>query len=143
MQKWINTIAIIALFVVLAGIRFFETALFYDPLLSFFRSEYHYAQLPEMQLLKLLLHAGLRFWLNTAVSLLILWLAFKDKNVLKFSVVFYFVLFVVLISWMAFLVYNLSETSNFQLLFYVRRFLIQPVFILLLLPAFYYQKNVA
>lgn len=143
MQKWINTIAIIGLFVVLAGIRFFETTLFYDPLLAFFRSEYHYAQLPEMQLSKLLLHTGLRFWLNTAVSLLILWLAFKDKNVLKFSVGFYFVLFIALISWMAFLVYNLSETSNFQLLFYVRRFLIQPIVVLLLLPAFYYQKNVA
>lgn len=141
MQKWINGITIIALFGVLAGIRFFETALFYDPLLSFFRSDYHYAQLPEMQLSKLLLHTGWRYAVNTLVSLLILWLAFKDRGVLKFSVCVYLFLFVVLMSWMVFLLYNLSETSNFQLLFYVRRFLIQPVFVLLLLPAFYYQKN--
>src|SRR5690554_6011111 len=137
MQKWISGIAILALFGVLAGIRFFETTLFYDPLLSFFRSDYHYAQLPEIQLSKLLLHTAWRYALNTGVSLLILWLAFKDRSVLKFSVYFYLLLFVLLMSWMAFLLFTLSETSNFQLLFYVRRFLIQPIFVLLLLPAFY------
>lgn len=141
MKKSLDIALILVLFVILAGVRFFETQLFYDPLLSFFKGEYQSGNLPDLNSVKLLLNVALRFWLNTLISLAILWFAFRDKSILSFSFYIYLLLFVVLFLWILLLVLNLSESSNFQLLFYVRRFLIQPVFVLLLLPAFYYHKQ--
>lgn len=141
MRKVINIAVVLLLFVVLASIRFFENSLFYDPLIAFFKGDYRSTVLPPLELLKLMLHTAFRFWLNTAISLGILWFAFWDKGILKFSIYFYAILFCVLALWMFVFIKQATPQSDYQILFYVRRFLIQPVFLLLLLPAFYYHKR--
>lgn len=141
MKKSFKILLLIILFGLLVLVRLFEAELFYDPLLSFFKQDYLNQKVPDTEFGKLLLNTSYRYLINTAISLLILWVAFREKDVIKFSVVLYVLAFVVLLPWMAWLVANATPESNYTILFYVRRFLIQPLFVLLLLPAFYYAKR--
>jgi len=128
-------IAVLA--VMLVMVRFYEQDLFYDPLLPFFKTENKV--LPEYDSLKLFFNLAFRYMLNTLLSLGILWLAFKDKNILMLSAILYLVFFVVLMTVLS-IALN-AESPNLLLIFYVRRFLIQALFLILFLPAFYYQKR--
>lgn len=140
MNKLLKLTGLIFLFGLLILVRLFEAELFYDPLLIFFKQDYLYNKVPDVEFGKLMLHTAYRFWINTLISLLILYVAFRDKGIVKFSSILYLIAFFLLFSWMAWLVANASPDSNYNILFYVRRFLIQPLFVLLLLPAFYYHR---
>lgn len=134
-------IAIAALlFGLLILIRAFQAELFYDPLIEFFKVDHSTEALPKMDLLKLLGNLALRFLLNTLISLWILWVLFRKKEILKISGLLYLLLFLVLSIAFVVLV-NSTEEGGHLALFYVRRFLIQPLFLLLLIPAFYFQKK--
>ncbi|WP_262916267.1 MULTISPECIES: exosortase F system-associated membrane protein [Flavobacterium] len=136
-KKKILWLFILLLFIVM--IRTFERTLFYDPFLSFFKSEYHKKELPEFNTLKLFLNLLIRYTLNTILSLSILYLLFKQKKIVVFSSWLYFWLFVVLIL-IFFSILMFDAKPNYLMLFYVRRFLIQPLFLILFIPAFYYNK---
>lgn len=140
MHKVVRIIAISVLVVGLILVRQFESELFYDPLLEFFKLDHTTEALPEMDNDRLLLHLAFRFLLNTVISLLILWFVFRDKSILKLSSLLYVGLFVILMIVLVFLLGS-SATGDHMALFYVRRFLIQPLFLLLLLPAFYFHKR--
>lgn len=130
---------ITVLVLLLAMIRYFENFLFYDPLIEFFHSDYLHDMVPHFLTGKLLLNVALRYWLNTFISLVILYVAFMDKNIVKFSFFLYLFLFIGVFVTFLFLVLTLGN-ENFMALFYVRRFLIHPVFVIILLPAFYYYR---
>ncbi|MFV8225034.1 exosortase F system-associated membrane protein [Christiangramia aquimixticola] len=123
----------------LAAIRFFEEDLFYDPLIVFFKSDYLLGIIPPMDMAKLMVNLTLRFGLNTLISLAIIYLSFKDRDILKFSTVLYGILYLLATAVFIFLVLNIGN-EHYLALFYVRRFLIHPLFLLILLPAFYYSK---
>jgi exosortase F-associated protein len=125
----------------LVGIRLFEDQLFYDPFLAYFKSEYTHAKLPQFNLFKLFFSLGMRFYLNTVVSLFLLYVIFKDTKIVKFSILLYMILGSVLLISFLFVLTFFGEDHKMTL-FYLRRFLIQPIFILLFIPAFYYQKQV-
>lgn len=118
-------------------IRAFENKLFYDPFLDYFESDFNNTKLPEVDSLKLFLNLLLRFVLNTALSLILIYTLFKDKGILIFSSFLYAFFSVVLFAMFFIIVEYFPEKS--WLLFYVRRFIIQPIFVLLFIPAFYYQ----
>lgn len=139
MPKILNYILVVVLFGLLILIRAFESDLFYDPYLTFFENDYLYIDSPRRELAKLVFYTSLRFWLNTLVSLGILYLFFKDWSVVKFSVLFYAVAYIVLILIFLYFVIN-PRQEDYYLFFNFRRFLIQPILLLLLLPAFYYYK---
>ena len=120
-------------------IRFFEDVLFYDPYLEFFHNDYLYIDSPRREVAKLLGFTTLRYVLNTLISLAILFLVFRDKSIIKFSVLIYAIGFVVLIIFYSYFVVNPNK-EDYYLFFNIRRFLIQPIFLILLLPAFYYHK---
>lgn len=125
----------------LVGIRLFEDQLFYDPFLAYFKSEYAHTKLPQFNVFKLFFSLGMRFYLNTVISLFLLYVVFKDTKMVKFSILLYMILgSILLISFL--FVLNFFGEENKMTLFYLRRFLIQPLFILLFIPAFYYQKQV-
>lgn len=142
-QKRMNKIykAIIAsvLVLLLILIRYYEKSLFYDPFLIFFENDYLYAVKPKYHLVWLLLSILFRYALNTIISLAILYVVFNDKDIIKFSVLLYSLAFAILIClFLYFLVY--LKQADYYLFFVVRRFLIQPLILIFLLPAFYYQK---
>lgn len=141
MHKFLKIALIGLLFVCLAGIRFFESSLFYDPLIAFYKDNYLQMAPPKLEVGRLLLSTGLRFLLNSFVSLVILYIAFQQKSVLKISGIIYLLVLVILLPVFYYLLINM-QPDNYFTLFYVRRFLIQPVLILVLLPAFYYQEYI-
>lgn len=130
---------LLVLVVFLILVRGFEKVIFYDPLIDYYRSEYAHLTFPEINVIKLFLSYGFRFYLNSVLSLFILYVLFKDTKIVKFSILLYMILGSV--SMIAFFfVLNFFADESKMTLFYIRRFIIQPIFILLLIPAFYYQK---
>ena len=140
MNKAIKISLLLFLTFLLLLIRYFEDSLFYDPLISFFKLEDSIYRVPEVNTVRLFINIAFRFIINTAISLLILWVFFNDKGIIKVSSFLYAILFVVLIMAFYYLFFH-SDSKSLLPLFYVRRFLIQPLFLLILLPAFYFQKK--
>ncbi len=129
------------LIVLLVLVRLFESELFYDPLLAYFKSTYLQIPLPEINYQKLFLNITFRYFINTILSLGLLFVIFKDKGMIKFTAVLYLVFFVILVS---ILLFALSyDEADKMLIFYIRRFLIQPIFILLFIPGFLFQEYVS
>lgn len=127
------------LFGLLILIRVFENELFYDPYLVFFQNDYLYIDSPRRELAKLVAFTSLRYWLNTVISLAILYLFFKEKSVIKFAAILYVFAFAVLMLLYLYFVVN-PRQEDYYMFFNVRRFLIQPIGLLVLIPAFYYYK---
>lgn len=141
MRKVWKYISIGLLFGMLVLIRAFENELFYDPFLNFFKGDYLQANIPEYNTWLLFLNHIFRYGLNMIVSLGIIYIAFENRHVVKFSFGLYIVAFVFLVALYFYLIqHNLKH--DYLLTFYVRRFLIQPLFVLILLPAFYYQRKI-
>lgn len=139
MPKLTRYIFVFLLVLVLIAIRGFEDVLFYDPYLTFFESDYLYIDNPRREVAKLFLFTSLRFFLNTLVSLGIIYLIFNDKIMIKFSTLIYLIAFVLLAIPFLYFVIN-PKQEDYYLFFNIRRFLIQPIILILLLPAFYYYK---
>ena len=139
MGKYAKYIWIGLLFCLLALVRFFENELFYDPYLVFFQNDYLYLDSPRREVAKLVAFTTLRYWINTIISLGILYLFFKDKSVVKFSVIVYSISYFILIILFLYFVLN-PKQEDYYVFFNIRRFLIQPLILLLLLPAYYYQR---
>ncbi len=137
MNKIVRGIGVSMLVIGLIVIRAYENTFFYDPLLSFFKSGHLSQSLPELDLWKLLGHVSIRFWINSILSLGVLWLLFKNEELLKVAFFLYGIFYFVLI-FLFYFVIRFSDTDDFLFLFYLRRFLIQPVLLLLLIPAFYF-----
>lgn len=137
MSKRVRYILVFFLVVLLALIRQFEDILFYDPYLLFFKNDYLYIDSPRQETFKLVASTTLRYGMNTAISLGIIFLAFLDSSIVKFSAYLYGIAYVILISLFLYFVLN-PRQEDYYLFFNIRRFLIQPLLLLLLLPAFYY-----
>lgn len=120
-------------------IRAFEGKLFYDPFLTYFESNFKEAPFPPIASFKLFCGLLLRYLLNAVLSLLLIYTLFQEIEILKFSIILY-VFFLILLLGMFFVIINYFQDWNW-LLFYVRRFIIQPIFVLLFIPAFYYQQQ--
>lgn len=131
--------SLLVLFGLLVLIRIFEQDLFYDPYLQFFKSDYLTIDSPRRELFKLTLFTTIRYTLNTLISLGILYIFFNDKGIIKFSVYFYSAAYIMLLIPFLYFVIN-PKQEDYYLFFNIRRFLIQPIFIILLIPAFYYHK---
>lgn len=139
MRKSVRILLIIALFLMLILIRAVVQPYFYDPLLDYFKHDYLNASIPELNFSAYFLNIFYRYFLNCIISLAIIYLIFKDVKALYFSIKFYALAFLAL-SLLLFVLLKFNVTQNYLLTFYVRRFLIQPLFVFILLPAFYYQR---
>ncbi|MNE31902.1 hypothetical protein D3C80_1254920 [compost metagenome] len=124
----------------LAVVRAFENQLFYDPFLDYFKSDFNSLPLPEYDEIKLFFGLLFRYGLNTVLSLGILYVLFKDIEIIEFASILYGLSFLILIIAFFSIIYFYGEQNNLML-FYVRRFLIQPIFVIVFIPAFYYQKQ--
>ncbi|WP_418510826.1 exosortase F system-associated membrane protein [Corallibacter sp.] len=140
MHKLYKYLSLAVLVGLLILIRAFENQLFYDPYLTFFKNDYLYIDSPRQETFKLVAYTSLRYILNSIISLAILFVIFKDRSVLKFSTLIYSLSYFILILIFLYFVIN-PKKEDYYLFFNVRRFLIQPLILLLLIPAFYYHKQ--
>jgi exosortase F-associated protein len=139
MRKITKYIVLSGLLLLLILVRFYEDVLFYDPYLTFFENDYLYIDSPRREVAKLVGFTTLRYVMNMIISLAILFIVFKDKSIIKFTVLIYAMAFIVLMLFYLYFVVN-PKQEDYYLFFNIRRFLIQPIFLILLLPAFYYHK---
>jgi len=140
MDKKARILIIMVLFLALVLVRAFQDDLFYDPFIEYFRNEYLYGTIPVFSGSKLLLDMIFRYGLNTLISLVIIYVAFQNKDFLIFSIKFYSVAFI-LLSITFFIILKGELADGYLFAFYIRRFLIHPLFVLILLPAFYYKQS--
>jgi len=139
MKKGLKYLSIVILIALLFLIRAFENELFYDPLIIYFQNDYLYSAIPEVNVWKLVLDLIFRYILNSLITLAIIYIAFNKKSFVKFAGYFLSIAFVMLLVAFVFLLKN-EFKEGYLLPFYIRRFLIHPLFLLVLFPAFYYMK---
>ncbi|MFY7810661.1 MAG: exosortase F system-associated membrane protein [Flavobacterium sp.] len=139
-NKFFTYFAIFILIVLIAMVRLQEHNLFYDPFLMYFKGIFHNKPLPNYNVFLLIFNYLLRYSINTFLSISIIYLLFRDVKKLKFILYLYILLFVILLIFLLIILYLNNPDYNFPL-FYVRRFIIQPVFLILFVPALYFQKN--
>jgi exosortase F-associated protein len=138
-SKKFKIVLLFLLVLLLACVRGFENQLFSDPFLNYFKENSTTMPLPSFDFFRLFIVLLLRYTLNTIFSLGIIYVLFKEIKMVKFASVLYVFFFILLISGF-FLAIYIFDNHNSLLLFYIRRFIIQPIFLLLFVPAFYYQK---
>lgn len=129
------------LILLLVLIRAFEDTIFYDPFLTYFKSNYQNLPLPKLNIIKLFFSLGFRYYLTSMISLGLLHLFFNDSKTIKFSIFLYSFLGIIFLVSFFFVLIKFGETNKMKL-FYIRRFIIQPIFLILFIPAFYYQKQI-
>lgn len=126
----------------LVGIRALEDRLFYDPFLWYFKSADHAALFPDYEWGKLILGYIFRFLLNTFFSLWIIHFLFQNKEWTLQALVLMVLIFIIV-----FPLYLICIEERFRFgylfAFYIRRFVIQPLILLLIIPIFYYRKIIS
>ncbi|WP_016989990.1 exosortase F system-associated membrane protein [Flavobacterium sp. ACAM 123] len=123
----------------LVVVRAYEDLLFYDPFLNYFKRDFNALPLPSYDSFHLLLGLLFRYVFNMVLSLGLLYTIFRDLTMIKFASILYVFFFLILVSLFYVVIYFYGAQNNLML-FYIRRFLIQPIFVILFIPAFYYQK---
>ncbi|UFH30818.1 exosortase F system-associated protein [Chryseobacterium sp. C-71] len=124
----------------LFGVRILEDRIFYDPFLDYFHIANKNIPLPEFEWLKLIFSHVFRFILNLFFSCLIIHFLFKNKHWTIQGALLISIIFVI-----TFPIYIYCIHDKFQIgylfSFYMRRFVIQPLILLLIVPLFYYRKQ--
>jgi exosortase F-associated protein len=136
-----KALMIAVLIAILISVRIFQYDLFYDPFIAYFKNSYLANEFPEILWGKMTCFLLFRYSINTSVSLTIIYLLFNNKGLLKFSLGIYLVAFIILLPIYYHYIYIEFE-GGYLAAFYIRRFLIQPLLLLLLVPAFYYQQMI-
>ncbi|KFC24317.1 exosortase F system-associated membrane protein [Chryseobacterium sp. FH1] len=124
----------------LIGIRALENEIFYDPFLSYFRSADHTAVFPEFEWGKLVVGYLFRFLLNTFFSLLIIHYLFQNIKWTKQAFLLIALIFLIVFPIYLFCIYDKFQ-FGYLFSFYIRRFVIQPLTLLLIIPIFYYRAK--
>jgi len=139
-NNWLRWLAIAVFALMLVMVRAFEDVLFYDPFLDYYKADFTALPWPEVDTVPFALSMFFRYFLNTVFSLGIIYAIFRSRSLFRFTAILYAIFFVLLI--VAFFV-ALNVNADKMTVFYIRRFIIQPIFLLLFLPAFYFQERVA
>ena len=138
MKHW-NWIGVALCVAGLIGVRYLEKVLFYDPFLDYFANIGNPA-FPQFEWAGLISSHIFRFLLNLIFSLGIVHFLFLNKKWTAQAMVL-----ITLSFFIFFLIYLYSVYTEFSFgnlfSFYIRRFVIQPLPVLLIVPLFYYRKN--
>ncbi len=123
--------------ILLVLIRNFQSSLFYDPFLEYFANDAADKVLPNYDAFTLYANVMLRYAINATISIVIIALVFWNKSITISAIKVYTVLGIVVM-----MVYIVMIENHFpmgeKVLFFMRRLLIQPLVLLILLPAYYF-----
>ena len=123
----------------LIGIRMVEGDLFYDPFLEYFHEANKQIAVPEFVWSKLITHHLFRFLLNLICSAIILQAIFNNKKWTVQGIVLMILVFAITFPVYLYCLHTELEIG-YLFTFYMRRFVIQPIILLLIIPLFYYRK---
>lgn len=139
-QRVFSVIMIVVLLLGIIGVRYFEVALFQDELNDYFHSDFQNIPIPDIALWETVASTSLRFLMNTVLSLWILWFLYKRETYVKASLWVYLFAYIILISSFVVLI-QLDAQWVKMALFYVRRFLIHPLLLFILVAGCYFLKT--
>ena len=139
-MKILNFILVFAGILGLISVRFLEDKIFYDPFLEFFKADYKVAQVPDFIWGKLMLSHFFRFALNLIFSAIVVHFIFLNKKWTIQAVFLMAVAFLFFFPIYLWCLYSKMEIG-YLFTFSVRRFVIQPIILLLIIPIFYYRKK--
>ncbi|MFP3832352.1 exosortase F system-associated membrane protein [Chryseobacterium sp. SIMBA_028] len=139
-MKILNWLLVISGICGLIGIRVLEEKLFYDPFLGYFHEANKNIEFPIFEWGKLILGHLFRFILNLLFSCLIIQGLFKNRQWTIQGAIMMVIIFAISLSIYLYCIYNHFEIG-YLFSFYMRRFVIQPLIILLIIPMFYYRKQ--
>ena len=139
-MKILNFILVFAGILGLISVRFLEDKIFYDPFLEFFKADYKVAQVPDFIWGKLMLSHFFRFALNLIFSAIVVHCMFLNKKWTIQAVFLMAVAFLFFFPIYLWCLYSKMEIG-YLFTFSVRRFVIQPIILLLIIPIFYYRKK--
>lgn len=137
MSKPVRIVVTFILFGLLFLVRAYEKELFYDPLIVYFQNDYLYKTIPEIDSWRLTVDLLFRYSLNSLITIGIIYMIFRKKKYVKFAGFMLMLAFMIMIVIFALLLRTNFE-SGYLFPFYIRRFIVHPIFLLILLPAFYY-----
>ena len=124
----------------LIAVRIVETQLFYDPFQEYFHLANKNAPFPNFDWIPLILNYLFRFGINLLLSATIVHLIFKNKQWTLQAIVLMLIVFVITFPLYLYCIYTEFEVG-YLFSFYMRRFVIQPIILLLIIPLFYYRKQ--
>jgi exosortase F-associated protein len=125
----------------LIGVRMIENNIFYDPFLNYFHEANKNISFPEFEWGKLIVSHFFRFLLNLFFSCVIIHFLFKNKEWTLQGAVLITIIFAITFPIYLYCIYDRFEIG-YLFSFYMRRFVIQPLILLLIVPLFYYRKQV-
>ncbi|PIE50413.1 MAG: exosortase F system-associated protein [Flavobacteriales bacterium] len=139
-MKKTNVLLILLGILGLIGVRFLEDRIFYDPFIRYFQDSDAQTSFPVFDSMKIILHYLFRFGLNLIFSLVVIQGFFGNKKWTKQAGILIILFFIITFPIYLYCIY--SEFSWGELFtFYMRRFVIQPLILLLIIPIFYYRKQ--
>jgi exosortase F-associated protein len=124
----------------LMGIRIMEDDLFYDPFLDYFHEARKNIPFPSLEWGKLIAGHLFRFALNLFFSCLIIHFWFKNRQWTLQGALLISIIFLMTFPIYLYCIYDRFDVG-YLLSFYMRRFVIQPLILLLIIPMFYYRKH--
>jgi exosortase F-associated protein len=139
-MKILNWLFVIIGIFGLISIRMLEGQIFYDPFLHYFHEANKNALFPDFEGEKLLLNYLFRFLLNLLFSAIIVYFIFKNKEWTIQAIVLMVIVFAITLPLYLYCIHTKFEIG-YLFSFYMRRFVIQPFILLLIIPLFYYRKK--
>lgn len=141
-MKIINWLFVVLGILGLIGVRFMEDRLFYDPFIHYFRSANPFLEPPTFEWGKLIVNHLFRFILNITFSAIIIQFMFKNLRWTLQGIVLISLVFAIVLPIYFYCVHTQFEIG-YLFSFYMRRFVIQPLILLLIIPMFYYRKKIS
>lgn len=140
-MKILSWLFVIAGIFGLIGVRVMEDKIFYDPFLGYFHEANKNISFPAFEWGKLIGSHLFRFILNLIFSCLIIQGLFNKKQWTLQGALMMVIIFAIAFPIYLFCIHNTFEIG-YLFSFYMRRFVIQPLIILLIVPMFYYRKQI-
>lgn len=125
----------------LVSVRILEDRVFYDPFLNYFHEANKNMAFPDFVWGKLILGYLLRFTLNLLFSCVVIHFWFKNRQWTIQGAILITIIFAITFPIYLYCIYNKFEIG-YLFSFYMRRFVIQPLALLLIIPMFYYRKQI-
>ncbi|WP_312075142.1 exosortase F system-associated membrane protein [Chryseobacterium sp.] len=139
-MKFLSWLLVLVGIAGIVSVRIFEDSLFYDPFLNYFHDATKNAKFPDFEWTRLISSHLFRFVLNLVSSCIIIHFIFKNKDWTVQGAVLISIIFAI-----TFPIYLFCVADRFEIgylfSFYIRRFVIQPLILLLIVPLFYYRKQ--
>ena len=140
-MKNLNWLLVVFGILGLIGVRMVEDQWFYDPFINYFHEANRNVEFPVVVWPKLIVSHLFRFLLNLIFSAIVVQFIFLNKQWTLQAIILMVLVFAITFPIYLYCIYTHFDVGML-FSFYIRRFVIQPLILLLIIPMFYYRKQI-